>query len=155
MPALYAHSEPKKVRIDFQVIFEQPAPPPQTQYQPPVNNHFPPQSARAPHDGMRDVGTAAGGNRVLLLRQLDSGTHGDAIIRRIAEEISKILMKPGEEKLGEMAINRVVMIVDKNQGGGWGMCFVELVTAEVCQFSLSRCFFALGRVLMECSLREH
>jgi RNA-binding protein 5/10 len=122
MPALHVRSEPKKVRIDFA------APRDASTI---VHSHIPPQSARLPHDGMRDVGPMGGGNRVLVLRQLDAGTRGDAVIRRISEEIAKLLSRVGEEATAAHAINRVVPIFDRAGGQSWGICFVELATSEV------------------------
>lgn len=80
---------------------------------------------------MRDVGPMGGGNRVLVLRQLDAGTRAEAVIKRVSEEIAKLLSRAGQEALAEQAIHRVVMIVDKAGGQGWGICFVELATTEV------------------------
>lgn len=80
---------------------------------------------------MRDVGPMGDGNRVLVLRQLDAGSYGEAVIKRISEEIAKLLGRNGQEKLAEQAIQRVVTIVDKAGSQSWGICFVELVTTEV------------------------
>jgi RNA-binding protein 5/10 len=125
MPALYAHSEPRKVRIDYA------APPSSAPEGHQAGYQAPPAQSSRGHDGMRDVGQPGGGKRVLLSR-----THGDEVVRRVAQEIARLLGKQGSEKQAEAAISRVVMVVDRVGSMSWGLSFVELVTAEVSVRSL-------------------
>lgn len=81
---------------------------------------------------MRDVGPMGNGNRVLLLRQLDAGSRAELVIKRLSEEIAKFCSQPGRDDLAAQTILRVVMIADRESGQGWGICFIELVTTEVC-----------------------
>lgn len=124
MPALYAHSDPRKVKIDFS-----------TPQQNPHSGHGSYQSApvyvRPGHDGMRDIGSPGGGKRVLLLRGLDSMTTTDEVIRRIGQEIARMVGKQGRESEAESSIVRVVLIVDKSARSSWGYGFVELATSEL------------------------
>lgn len=119
MPALYAHSEPRKVKVDFST------PPADGQGGPPVH-HVKPGS-----DGMRDIGPPSPGNRVLLLRGLNFHSSGEDIIRRVSQEIARMLGKVGREKEAEKAICRVALVVDRETGSKWGFAFVELATTEV------------------------
>lgn len=131
MPALYAHSDPRKVKIDFS-----------TPQQNPHSGHGSYQSApmyvRPGHDGMRDIGSPGGGKRVLLLRGLDSMTTPDEVIRRIGQEIARMVGKQGRESEAESSIVRVVLIVDKSARSSWGYGFVELATSEVSLFAFHK-----------------
>ncbi|OXG70952.1 hypothetical protein C349_07117 [Cryptococcus neoformans var. grubii Br795] len=124
MPALYAHSDPRKVKIDFS-----------TPQQNPHSGHGSYQSApayvRPGHDGMRDIGSPGGGKRVLLLRGLDSMTTPGEVIRRIGQEIARMVGKQGRESEAESSIVRVVLIADKSARSSWGYGFVELATSEL------------------------
>jgi len=121
MPALYAHSDPQKVKIDYSA---------------PSHGS---EEARAVdvaparrHDGTRDIGQPGGGKRVLLFRMLDWNTRAGEIIWRTAEEIARMLNKPGAEVEAEQCIVRVATIQDRaGRGASWGFAFVELVTHEV------------------------
>ncbi|KLT41040.1 hypothetical protein CC85DRAFT_329392 [Cutaneotrichosporon oleaginosum] len=117
MPALFAHSEPRRVKIDFagSRLDDAPTPVPQL---------------GARHDGTRDIGQPGGGSRVLLLRGLDPGTYAGEVVRRLAEEITRMLGK-GTQRDAEACISRVVMIVDRASAISWGFAFVELVTPEL------------------------
>lgn len=120
MPALFAHSEPRRVKIDFAGSRpDQESGPP-----PPV-----PQTG-ARHDGTRDIGQPGGGSRVLLLRGLDPGTYAGEVVRRLAEEIVRMLGK-GSQLDAEACISRVAIIVDRASLLSWGFAFVELVTPEL------------------------
>lgn len=133
MPALYAHSEARRVKIDFSTPVGVPNPSvsttaPQADYNEPPADFAP---ARR-HDGTRDIGTPGGGKRVLLLRMLDWSTRGDEIIWRLAQEITRMTGKQGRENEAEQCIVRVATIHDKvGRGASWGFAFVELVTTEV------------------------
>lgn len=119
MPALFAHSEPRRVKIDFAGS--------RTEHEggpPPV------QQTGARHDGTRDIGQPGGGSRVLLLRGLDPGTYAGEVVRRLAEEITRMLGK-GSQRDAEACIARVVMVVDRASSISWGFAFVELVTPEL------------------------
>lgn len=119
MPALFAHSEPRRVKIDFAGSRTDheggPLPIPQT---------------GARHDGTRDIGQPGGGQRVLLLRGLDPGTYAGEVVRRLAEEIVRMLGK-GSQRDAEACISRVAMVVDRASSISWGFAFVELVTPEL------------------------
>jgi RNA-binding protein 5/10 len=80
---------------------------------------------------MSDIGSAAGGNRVLLLRSLNFHTSPEEIIARLGEEIARMVGKQGREKEAEAAVCRVALIVDAQTKSRWGYAFVELITAEV------------------------
>jgi len=123
MPALHAHSDPRKVKIDFAA--------PQAEM--PGRSDFGPhvQHVKPGSDGMRDIGTPGGGNRVLLLRSLNFRTSGEEIIRRLGQEIARMLEKGGREKEAEGAICRVAVVIDKETKSRWGFAFVELATTEV------------------------
>lgn len=58
-------------------------------------------------------------------------TYGDEVIRRLSEEIARLVDKPSLTRTAEETITRVVMIVDRASSQSWGMCFVELATADV------------------------
>ncbi|KAL1410167.1 hypothetical protein Q8F55_004172 [Vanrija albida] len=129
MPALYTHSDPKTVKIDFAGSR--------------ADSHRAPGGAAPPfsaaprgHDGMRDIGSPGEGQRVLLLRHLDQGTSAGEVTRRLAEEISRMIGK-GSERDAEAAIARVVMITDRGTTAPWGFAFVELVTPELATALLS------------------
>ncbi|BEI87992.1 uncharacterized protein CcaverHIS019_0107100 [Cutaneotrichosporon cavernicola] len=117
MPALFGHSEPRRVKIDFagSRLEDAPAPAPQI---------------GARHDGTRDIGQPGGGSRVLLLRGLDPGTYAGEVVRRLAEEVIRMLGK-GTQRDAEACISRVAMIVDRASAISWGFAFVELVTPEL------------------------
>ncbi|GMK54548.1 hypothetical protein CspeluHIS016_0111340 [Cutaneotrichosporon spelunceum] len=117
MPALFGHSEPRRVKIDFAGSRLEDAPPPAPQM-------------GARHDGTRDIGQPGGGSRVLLLRGLDPGTYAGELVRRLAEEITRMLGK-GTQRDAEACISRVAMIVDRASSISWGFAFVELVTPEL------------------------
>lgn len=118
MPALYAQSDFKRVTIDF-------AAPPIT------TTDVRQKNGQIPHDGMRDVGTPANGNRVLLLRQVDASASATLVIDRITQEISRLVGRPGESTLAVAAVSRLVHISDKTEEWSWGIFFVELATAEL------------------------
>jgi len=80
---------------------------------------------------MSDIGSASGGNRVLLLRSLNFHTSPAEIIARLGEEIARMVGKQGREKEAEAAVCRVALVVDAQTKSRWGYAFVELVTAEV------------------------
>ncbi|TXT11024.1 hypothetical protein VHUM_01775 [Vanrija humicola] len=130
MPALYSHSDPKTVKIDFAGARAD------------SNRGAPggaaPAFAATPrgHDGMRDIGSPGEGQRVLLLRHLDQGTYAGEVTRRLAEEISRMIGK-GSERDAEAAISRVVMITDRGTSEPWGFAFVEVVTPELATALLS------------------
>lgn len=129
MPALYEHSDPRKVKIDFAAAQPGPGGPPQ-----PVPYHDSSAQPLLPprHDGAKDIGPFGGGNRVLLLQGLDWGTGGEEIIRRLSYEIARMLGKTGREREAELSICRVALIRDKSGfKKNWGFAFVELITAEV------------------------
>jgi RNA-binding protein 5/10 len=123
MPALYAHSEAQKVKIDFSTPLGMSNPSGlDTQQLEPARRH----------DGTRHIGQPGGGKRVLLFRMLDWNTRGDEIIWRTSQEIARLLNKVGREKEAEGCIVRVATIQDKaGRGASWGFAFVELVTSEV------------------------
>ena len=132
MPALFAHSEARKVKIDFSKPVAHAVGPTGAQGQSydyhPSNDITP---ARR-HDGTRDIGPPGGGKRVLLLRMLDWNTGGDEIIRRLAQEITRMIGKQGKELEAQRSIIRVATIHDKvGRGSSWGFAFVELVSNEV------------------------
>jgi RNA-binding protein 5/10 len=124
MPALYAHSEPRKVKVDFAATHANDA----STYAPPPPRET---TMRVPHDGMRDIGAPGGGKRVLLLRGVEAGTHGAEVARRLGQEIARMVGKLGREKEAETAVTRVVLIVDRSSRESWGFCFAEFATAEV------------------------
>lgn len=130
MPALYSHSVPKKVKIDFS---SEPRP-----YERPIVHHQQRSDEQQElvhtipgHDGMRDIGPPGGGKRVLLLRGLDPESSANGVIRRIAEEVARLVGKIGREREAEGTICRVVLIVDRYSHESWGYAFVELATSEV------------------------
>ena len=123
MPALHAHSDPRKVKIDFA------APSSDAPGGSDFGSHV--QHVKPGSDGMRDIGTPGEGNRVLLLRSLNFRTTGEEITRRLAQEIARMLEKSGREKEAEGAICRVALVVDKETKSRWGFAFVELATTEV------------------------
>jgi RNA-binding protein 5/10 len=120
MPALYAQSEPKRVRIDFAAPLARDTVTDVRQ-----------KNGQVPHDGMRDVGTPANGNRVLLLRQVDPSATLEMVSERIAQEIARLVGRPGETTQSCEAIERIVAISDKAEGWSWGIYFVELATADL------------------------
>ncbi len=135
MPALFEHSGPKKVKIDFSTPLGTPADPSNAQggqWSAPPNHYH---SVRPPSDGMRDIGSPGGGKRVLLLRATNYHTSGEEVIRRLSQEIARLVGKVGRERDAETAIVRVVRIVDRESRSSWGFAFVELATPEA---SLSR-----------------
>ncbi|OCF30828.1 hypothetical protein I316_07551 [Kwoniella heveanensis BCC8398] len=131
MPALYAHSEPRKVKIDFSSQ-PPPAQPSGQREQPAAQTYTPPPMyARPAHDGMRDISTPGDGNRVLLLRGLDSNTTAKEIIVRMSHEVARMMGRTGQEAAAESTIVRVILIVDRFARSSWGYAFVELSTAEL------------------------
>ncbi|KAK8861328.1 hypothetical protein IAR55_002147 [Kwoniella newhampshirensis] len=129
MPALYAHSDPRKVKINFSATQAQSGPYSQA-YEQPVISHQP-QYVRPGHDGMRDIGPPGGGKRVLLLRGLDSGTTADEVSKRMSQEIARMMGKIGREIAAESTIVRTVLIVDRTARSSWGYGFIELATSEL------------------------
>ncbi|WVF66706.1 hypothetical protein IAT40_001448 [Kwoniella sp. CBS 6097] len=130
MPALYAHSEPRKVKIDYSA----PPPPPSTSghHEQPAQTYTPPPIyARPAHDGMRDISTPGDGKRVLLLRGLDSNTTAKEIVARMSQEVARMMGRTGQEAAAESTIVRVVLIVDRFARSSWGYAFVELSTTEL------------------------
>ncbi|WWD16770.1 hypothetical protein CI109_101202 [Kwoniella shandongensis] len=130
MPALYAHSEPRKVKINFSATQAQSGPSQNTYEQPNVQL-YQPLYARPAHDGMRDIGSPGGGKRVLLLRGLDSGTTANEVVSRMSQEIARMMGKIGREIAAEGTIVRVVLILDRAARSSWGYGFIELATAEL------------------------
>jgi len=131
MPALYAHSQAQKVKIDFSTPLGASngnvAGPSDTPALEPARRH----------DGTRHIGQPGGGKRVLLLRMLDWNTRGEEIIWRVSQELARLLHKQGQEKEAEGCIVRVATIHDKaGRGASWGFAFVELVTSEVSSLPL-------------------
>ncbi|WVQ83535.1 hypothetical protein IAT38_005676 [Cryptococcus sp. DSM 104549] len=125
MPALYAHSEVRKVRIDYA------EPQPQAPGGPHGDYPSGPAYVRPGHDGMRDIGAPGGGMRVLLLRGLDATTTTEEIVHRMGEEIARMMGKGGREQLAESTVVRAILIVDRAARSSWGYGFVELATAEL------------------------
>nr|XP_019049931.1 hypothetical protein I302_00351 [Kwoniella bestiolae CBS 10118]OCF28861.1 hypothetical protein I302_00351 [Kwoniella bestiolae CBS 10118] len=126
MPALYSHSDPRKVKIDFSATQA-----PQShdgQSQPYIHQ---PTYARPGHDGMKDIGVFGAGKRVLLLRGLDASTTSQDIVSRMSEEIARMMGKVGREIAAESTIVRAVLIVDRSVRSSWGYAFVELATSEL------------------------
>jgi RNA-binding protein 5/10 len=121
MPALYPHSGPKRVKIDFAGTRGEAG------SAPAAATAFPP--AVRGHDGTRDIGQPDGTQRVLLLRGLDAGTYAGEISHRMVEEVARMLGKSVREAEG--AITRVATIVDRTTEGLWSFAFVELVTPEL------------------------
>ena len=139
MPALFEHSVPKKVKVDFSTPLGTPADPSNSampqggpRLEPRVQH-----PGRPPSDGMRDIGSPGGGKRVLLLRSMNYHTSGEEVIRRLSFEIARLVGKPGREIEAESAIVRVVRIVDRDLRSSWGFAFVELATPEVRDYLLS------------------
>jgi RNA-binding protein 5/10 len=133
MPALFSHSEARRVKIDF----SKPVAPTGTGLNSAqgVSADYVHSNDVAParrHDGTRDIGPPGGGKRVLLLRMLDWNTRGEEIIRRLSQEIARMIGKQGKEQEAQTGIVRVATIHDKTgRGASWGFAFVELVTTEV------------------------
>ncbi|WWC59936.1 uncharacterized protein I303_102499 [Kwoniella dejecticola CBS 10117] len=127
MPALYSHSSPRKVKIDFSA----------TQASSGAHGNdgqahqHQPQYVRPAHDGMKDIGTFGGGKRVLLLRGLDASTTADDLISRMSQEIARMMGRVGKEIAAESTIVRVILIVDRNVRSSWGYAFIELATTEL------------------------
>ncbi|ORY25257.1 hypothetical protein BCR39DRAFT_292207 [Naematelia encephala] len=126
MPALYAHSDPRKVKIDFSTpqgvpndSSAQTVGPSSFRYDRPLS------------DGMRDIGPPGPGKRVLLLRGLDYHASANEVARRLGQEVARMLGKQGREREAEKTVCRVVLIVDRESRSSWGFAFVELVTAEL------------------------
>ena len=128
MPALFEHSSPKKVKVDFSTPLGTPADPSSSQIPQWSIGHHP---GRPPSDGMRDIGSPGGGKRVLLLRGMNYHSTGEEVIRRFSQEIARLVGKVGRERDAETAIVRVVRIVDRESRSSWGFGFVELATPEV------------------------
>jgi RNA-binding protein 5/10 len=128
MPALFAHSDPKKVKIDFSTPLGAPADPSNSHGGQWSGGHH---AGRPPSDAMRDIGSPGGGKRVLLLRGMNYHTTGEEVMRRISHEIARLVGKVGRERDAETAIVRVVRIVDREARNIWGFGFVELATPEV------------------------
>ncbi|WWD08598.1 hypothetical protein V865_006711 [Kwoniella europaea PYCC6329] len=127
MPALYSHSNPRKVKIDFSATLPSSEGHGSTG-QPYVHQ---PTYVRPAHDGMKDIGVFGAGKRVLLLRGLDASTTSNDIVSRVSQEIARMMGKIGKEIAAESTIVRVIMIVDRNVRSNWGYAFVELATAEL------------------------
>ena len=127
MPALYEHSSPRKVKIDFS------APVGSISNDTSGSHSAPTYQARPAHDGMRDIGSPGNGQRVLLLRGLNYHSKGDEIVWRLSQEIARLVGKVGREKEAEGTICRLVLIVDRAARSSWGYGFVELATPEVSQ----------------------
>lgn len=124
MPALYAHSEARRVKIDFSA--------PAHGHNAADHNQGAELAPSQRHDGTQDMGSAGGGNRVLLLRMLDWNTRGEVLIHRLSQEIARMLGKQGREHEAAQAIVRAATIHDMvGRNASWGFAFVELVTAEV------------------------
>jgi RNA-binding protein 5/10 len=135
MPALYEHSDPKKVKIDYSATL--------SDYKPNQGNNDPSGAptpyhhahhTRPGHDGTRDIAAAgsAKGKRVILLRGLNYHSGHELIVRRLGEEITRMVGKRGQERWAESAICRLVLIGDRYTRKSWGYGFVELATVEVC-----------------------
>lgn len=119
MPALHAHSEAKRVKIDFAGSRPELG----------AGSGDAPVQPTGKHDGTRDIGQPGGEQRVLLLRGLDPGTYAGEVARRLGEEISRMLGKGPQH--GESCVSRVVMVVDRLSGLSWGFAFAEIVTTEL------------------------
>jgi RNA-binding protein 5/10 len=133
MPALYEHSDPKKVKIDFSAPIGEAKPSfnNDTNAIPaPYHHHH---HSRPGHDGTRDIAAAgsAKGKRVVLLRGLNYHSSHELIVRRLSEEICRMLGRFGQEKRAEGAICRLILIGDRTTRKSWGYGFVELATVEV------------------------
>ncbi|WWC68946.1 uncharacterized protein I206_102882 [Kwoniella pini CBS 10737] len=127
MPALYSHSNPRKVKIDFSATQSSST----SHGNDGQSYQHQPQYVRPAHDGMKDIGTFGGGKRVLLLRGLDASTTANDLISRMSQEIARMMGKVGKEIAAESSIVRVILIVDRNVRSSWGYAFVELATAEL------------------------
>lgn len=130
MPALFEHSDPKKVKIDFSTPLGTPADPSNSRGGQWTGVHHA-NPGRPLSDGMRDIGSPGGGKRVLLLRSMNFHTSGEEMIRRFSHEIARLVGKVGRERDAEKAIVRVVRIIDLASRSSWGFGFVELATPEV------------------------
>ncbi|ORX36419.1 hypothetical protein BD324DRAFT_628787 [Kockovaella imperatae] len=126
MPALYAHSDPRKVKIDFSATL--------TGSNAADSGSSANATARFPQpgdDGMRDIGPPGGGNRVLLLRGLSHHSTPGEISFRVGEEIARLVGRPGQGDEAQRAVVRLVSIVDRAARNSWGYCFVEFATVEL------------------------
>lgn len=124
MPALYGHSEPKRVKIDYAGNKEE-----RDRGGHHGHGHAPAHSGMQVHDGTRDIGAPGAGGRVLLVRGLDPGTYVGEVTRRFADEIARMLGK--DVRQAETTITRVVMINDRATGNPWRFAFVELASPEL------------------------
>lgn len=127
MPALYGHSEPKRVKIDYAGNKEERDRGGHHGHS--HGGHAPVQSGMQMHDGTRDIGAPGAGGRVLLVRGLDPGTYVGEVTRRFADEIARLLGK--DVRQAETTITRVVMINDRATGNPWRYAFVELASPEL------------------------
>ncbi|CED84482.1 RNA-binding protein RBM5 and related proteins, contain G-patch and RRM domains [Phaffia rhodozyma] len=98
------------------------------------------------NDGMRDIGGNEGGeNRVLLIRGVDVLARWKEVLDRVVQEVFEFSKsqtqtsgqdeyntdstRPSTE-VGSTFITRLIGIRDKETGGSWGFCFLEMRTAE-------------------------
>ncbi|KAK4685451.1 hypothetical protein P7C73_g4697, partial [Tremellales sp. Uapishka_1] len=127
MPAMTEHFEAKRVKIDYAT--------PQIGGGEGAGSYGYSGNAygggNRPHAGERDIGKADGGNRVLLLSQLDPGTSAQEILRRLGEEIARLVGKEGRGREAEATVARVVSIVHRESRNSWGFAFIELVTSQL------------------------
>jgi len=88
------------------------------------------------NDGMRDIGPPGNGNRVLLVRGLNSQTSQEEVRDRLSAEIVRLaetMPSHGRGKVvdGRQAIKRVVIIRHRNTKTSIGLAFVEFVFTEL------------------------
>lgn len=126
MPALYGHSEPKRVKIDYAGNKDERD---RGGHSHGHGGHAAAHSGMQVHDGTRDIGAPGAGGRVLLVRGLDPGTYVGEVTRRFADEIARMLGK--DVRQAETTITRVVMINDRATGNSWRFAFVELASPEL------------------------
>ena len=134
MPALYEHSEPRKVKIDFSAS-QAGSNAPEGVFRDATEAH----PTRPGHDGMRDIGSPGDGNRVLLLRALNYHSTMSEIAIRLGQEIARMMGKRAQVETAQRAICRLVAIrdqssTDNSSRSSWGYCFVELATSKVPYF---------------------
>ena len=123
MPALHEYSEPRKVKIDFSASM--------TGSNAPGGSSSGSYAPRPGHDGLRDVGSGANNNRVLLLRGLNYYSTPAEIIARLGQEIARLVGNTARPAQGEKTICRLVLMLDKNARTSWGYGFVELATHQL------------------------